>query len=64
MTINFLIEILSVKSLNMDDVNVKLCLLKGQRMFGRKTLNPLINKDKSKKNKSGQVLVQMNQTQQ
>lgn len=33
-------------------------------MFGRKTLNPLINKDKSKKNKSGQVLVQMNQTQQ
>lgn len=28
MTINFLIEILSVKSLNMDDVNVKLCLLK------------------------------------
>lgn len=49
MTINFLMEILSVKSLNMDDVNVKLCLLKGQRMFGRKTLNPLINKDKSKK---------------
>lgn len=33
-------------------------------MFGQKTLNPLINKDKSKKNKSGQVLVQMNQTQQ
>lgn len=64
MTINFLIEILSVKSLNMDDVNVKLCLLKDKRMFGRKTLNPLINKDKSKKNKSGQVLVQMNQTQQ
>lgn len=28
MTINFLMEILSVKSLNMDDVNVKLCLLK------------------------------------
>lgn len=28
MTINFLMEILSVKSLNMDDVHVKLCLLK------------------------------------
>lgn len=28
MIINFLIEILSVKFLNMDDVNVKFCFLK------------------------------------